>query len=94
MKKLFVICLLFAVSFVSHAHATESVDRRCQAPGMSTLDESNCYFDAIQAILHGDQVPDAILDYCHSEEGGACDDFNGLSATECMNACIYHQISP
>ena len=94
MNKLMMILITAVVcSSAQASRATDPVDARCQAPNMSLLDESNCYYDAVQHILHGDNAPDSIVDYCHAEEGGACDDFNGLQQTECMNACIYHQLA-
>ena len=72
---------------------TSATDARCTAPGMSLLDTSNCYYDALEALLGGAPVPASVQAFCHSESGGACDDLNGLSQTACMNECAYHQVA-
>jgi hypothetical protein len=83
---------LFSISALA-GQDSSSTDARCTAPGMSLLDTSNCYYDALETLLGGAAVPASVQAYCHSESGGACDDLNGLSQTACMNECAYHQVA-
>lgn len=96
MKNFAVSMLLLGFSLAAHAGDPSAVDGRCQALSADIVAENNCYVAAINDLLQGGSVPESIKTYCASEasanDGGACDELNGYSNQECMNACAYHQL--